>query len=345
MIIKRKHTGSFAMIPNATADDERLAADTLGTLVYLLAKPEDWKVIVADIRRRFGIGRNRVYQIIRELEAAGYVQRAQNRAERSRWGVAEYIIYDCPVAIAGEADIARKGHLTEGGPLPDSPLPQNRHTVKAQQNTVSLFTVYGPTAYGERAHILNTKSTKSLRGENPSAEAGADAPQEGLEEGKSLIVEMTTIGGQQPTGEIKGVEISTPSPPSINQEVWQEGFDLLKTTSLKPNRSIIGKWLKRTSTKREGAVKLLAIIRAASKAGTLDPIAYISKALDSEFAPLPQPKKFDEATWQRNVQAAIKTKDWPQGWGPLPGKKGCLVPPELLTDELFAALAGWRVAA
>ena len=67
MIIKRKHSGSYAVIPNTVSDDENLKADTLGVLVYLLAKPEDWKVIVADLRRRFHIGRNRVYAIIREL--------------------------------------------------------------------------------------------------------------------------------------------------------------------------------------------------------------------------------------------------------------------------------------
>lgn len=133
--------------------------------------------------------------------------------------------------------------------------------------------------------------------------------------------------------------------PSVSQEVWKEGFELLKTTSLKPNRSIIGKWLKRTSTKKDGKEKLLAIIRAATNAGTMDPIAYITKALDSEFGPLPKPKQFDAPTWQRNIQAAIKTKDWPQAWGPAPGKKGCLIPAELITAELTAALAGWKAAA
>ena len=89
--------------------------------------------------------------------------------------------------------------------------------------------------------------------------------------------------------------------PSINQEVWKEGYDLLKTTSPNPNRSIIGKWLKRTEIKKDGKEKLLAMIRAAVAAGTLDPVAYITKAIDKEFGPLPQPRQFDAATWQRNV--------------------------------------------
>ena len=130
--------------------------------------------------------------------------------------------------------------------------------------------------------------------------------------------------------------------------VWTEGRDLLKTTTSKTNDeigSIIGKWLKRSSTKKDGKEKLLAMIRAAVKAGTLDPVAYIAKAVEVEFGPLPQPKQFDLATWRRHVEVAIEKKDWTLAWGPLPGKKGCLVPPQLITSELTTALAGWRAAA
>lgn len=292
MIFRRKHSGSFAVIPNTISDDQNLKADTLGVLVYLLAKPEDWKLIVADLRRRFHIGRDRVYEIIVELQTAGYVKRFQSRVAGNKFAVFEYHVYDSPQAMA---DIA----ALDG----EKPLPEIQEAEKPQQTPASGFP-----ASGNSGHILSTNSTKPLRDEKNSAEAGA-------------------------------------SPPSVSKEVWKEGFDLLKTTSLKPNRSIIGKWLKRTSTKKDGAEKLLGIIRAATKAGTMDPIAYISKALDSEFAPLPQPKQFSYLTWQRNIIAAIKTKDWPQAWGPLPGKKGCLVPPELITAELTTALAGWRAAA
>ena len=87
------------------------------------------------------------------------------------------------------------------------------------------------------------------------------------------------------------------------------------------------------------------MIRTAAKAGTLDPVAYIAKAVDDGFGPLPQPKQFDLDTWQRHTEAAVKTKDWTLAWGPPPGQKGCLIPAALITAELTAALAGWRAAA
>ena len=329
MIIKRKHTGSYAVIPNAISNDDSLKADTLGVLVYLLAKPENWQVSVADVRKRFGIGRDRVYVIMQELEAAGYVRRAQNRASRCQFSSIEYHVFDCPQSAADEAE------NPENELLPESPLTENQEAVKAQQNTVSGLTVYGATVSGKSGCILSTDLTKpSSKGNSASDEAGAEAPQMGLNEGKPPISDISAIYGQQTIGT-----------PSVSKEIWKEGFALLKTTSLKPNRSIIGKWLKRTSTKRDGAEKLLAMIRGAVQAGTLDPVAYVSKAVDNEFGTLPQPKQFDTATWQRNIQAAIKTKDWPQAWGPPPGKKGCLVPPELITDELTHAISSSRKAA
>ena len=209
-------------------------------MVYLLAKPGDWKVIVADLRRRFDLGKDRAYSILKELERVGYVKRFQNRGAGNKFATYEYVIYDGPEAMSQDAALDGR-----------EPLPENQEAVKPQQNPASVFTGYGGAASGKSGHILSTKSTNSLRGEN-SAEAGADTP-------------------------------------SINQEVWKEGFELLKTTSLNPNRSIIGKWLKRASTKKDGKGILLAMIRTAAKAGTLDPVAYIAKAVDNEFGPLPSP--------------------------------------------------------
>ena len=287
-----------------------MSADALGALVYLLAKPGDWKVIVADLRRRFDLGKDRAYSILKELERVGYVKRFQNRGAGHKFAAYEYVIYDGPEAMSQDAALDGR-----------EPLPENQEAVKPQQNPASVFTGYGGAASGKSGHILSTKSTNSLRGEN-SAEAGAETPQEGFKRSETLIYTLN-----QPRG--------------LERKV----FELLKTTSLNPNRSIIGKWLKRASTKKDGKGKLLGMIRAAAKAGTLDPVAYIAKAVDSEFGPLPQPKQFDLATWQRHTEAAIKTKDWPQAWGPLPGQKGCLIPAELITAELTAALAGWRAAA
>ena len=119
MIIRRKHTKQYAVVPNSTADDENLSADALGVLVYLLAKPDDWLVSVANLRQRFGLGKHRVYGILKELAEAGYVRRSQSRTAESRFVDVEYIVFDTP-QDAAEGD--REG--TEN--VPATPLPENQ---------------------------------------------------------------------------------------------------------------------------------------------------------------------------------------------------------------------------
>lgn len=325
MIIRRKHTGSFAVIPNATANDDRLAADSLGVLAYLLTKPSDWTVLVADIRKRFGIGRNRVYAILKELAATGYVQRTQARTDAAKQFTAiEYVVYDMPQPekpSVGNGDMVSPMEETRATePQPENPvaaspeaksgviiepLPENREagSVWGNGEAASPFTVYG-----KRAHILKTDSTKSPSERNSAPDgAGATAP-------------------------------------SVSAKVWKEGLDLLNALPSKPNRSIIGKWLKRTPSE-EGKEKLLGMIRAAAKAGTGDPVGYVTAAINREYPPPPNPKTFDAVTWHRNHDAAIKTMAWSSAWGPPPGKKGCLMPPELITRQLTQALATRRIAA
>ena len=75
MIFKRKHTGSFAVIPNAVSNDERLDADTLGVLAYLMAQPDRGHVTTQDLQARFKIGKTRAEGLLRKIESFGYNER------------------------------------------------------------------------------------------------------------------------------------------------------------------------------------------------------------------------------------------------------------------------------
>ena len=126
MIIRRKHTGNFAVIPNSTTHDRRLSAEALGVLVYLLTKPSDWLVNMAELRQRFDMGRDRLYNIMAELEACGYVVRSQNRADASkRFCPVEYIVHDVPVAGRPQSRFLkiRKRKNPNKRPLPCLPHP------------------------------------------------------------------------------------------------------------------------------------------------------------------------------------------------------------------------------
>lgn len=130
-----------------------------------------------------------------------------------------------------------------------------------------------------------------------------------------------------------------PKPNTTSSLIWTEALSLLSHEPLSEpqKRTLIGKWQKRTPTEL-AKKELLAAVRAAANAGTPDPISYVEAALRKYPVP-PDPVTFTPTDWQRNVQAAIKTKQWAQNWGPPPGKRGCRVPPELVTPQLQSALS------
>lgn len=68
------------MISNMPIRDERLSAEALGVLAYLLSFSDDWRLTHKDLMRRFHIGRDKTYNIIRELRAAGYLVKELQRA-------------------------------------------------------------------------------------------------------------------------------------------------------------------------------------------------------------------------------------------------------------------------
>ena len=79
MIIRARKRESFTMISNMPIGDERLSAESLGVLTYLLSFSDNWRLTHKDLMRRFHIGRDKTYNIIRELRAAGYLVKELQR--------------------------------------------------------------------------------------------------------------------------------------------------------------------------------------------------------------------------------------------------------------------------
>lgn len=127
-IITRKHGGNFAVIPNAVADDDRLSFEARGLLCYLLAKPHDWQVSIANIRKAGNIGRDKAYKLIKELKEAGYVEYHEIRDINGRVVENNYTVYDCavpeslPLPEKTEAVRPVPENPEAGAPLPEKPV-------------------------------------------------------------------------------------------------------------------------------------------------------------------------------------------------------------------------------
>lgn len=69
----------FTMISNFMINDASLSWEARGLQMYLLSKPDDWKVRLYDLIARGPAGEHKIQRMLRELEDAGYLLRKRFR--------------------------------------------------------------------------------------------------------------------------------------------------------------------------------------------------------------------------------------------------------------------------
>lgn len=138
MIRRAVRRRTWTTLDNALIEDEALDFAALGALVYILSKPDDWQIRLADMRRRGGIGRTALGAIMETLRRAGYaelvrVQGEGNRLAGTTWTVCE------ERQTAGDADgrdSRQSGFPTVGEPdsiVKTEVLPRTEKTVKTEK--------------------------------------------------------------------------------------------------------------------------------------------------------------------------------------------------------------------
>lgn len=104
MIIRRRHTRNFTTISNTLFDDERLAADEVGVLAYLLSRPDNWEIRRPALARRWGIGPVSIKRIVRAWMAAGWCTATKVRLPNGTFCIL-YDISDLPGEAMTEDEI------------------------------------------------------------------------------------------------------------------------------------------------------------------------------------------------------------------------------------------------
>jgi hypothetical protein len=86
----RKDRG-FTIISNTVAQDDRLSMRALGLLVRLLSRPDNWETNSEKLAREFGVGREQMQGVLRELSQLGFMKLIKHRNENgtisSKWHV------------------------------------------------------------------------------------------------------------------------------------------------------------------------------------------------------------------------------------------------------------------
>jgi hypothetical protein len=95
--IRVEHRTQFTVIDSRTINDEALSLRSKGLLVWLLDKPDGWRVNSVEISKQCKEGRDAVRTALAELEEAGYLTREKYRGADGRW-VTGSVIRERPLA-------------------------------------------------------------------------------------------------------------------------------------------------------------------------------------------------------------------------------------------------------
>nr|WP_319396124.1 hypothetical protein [uncultured Desulfobacter sp.] len=97
MITRTEKTSNYTILPNEFLLDETISDKARGLLARLLSRPDNWRLNVNYLVKTGKSGHTAVRSAIRELEAAGYIQKEVSRHANGRIIGVEYIIRESPV--------------------------------------------------------------------------------------------------------------------------------------------------------------------------------------------------------------------------------------------------------
>lgn len=158
-IHKRDHP--FVQIDKRSIDDPRLSWKAKGLLVYLLSKPNDWKIYVDELKDHATDGRDSTMTAINTLEEYGYIEKDRKHNDDGTFAGFEYIVKESPELT----NKAKNGNSDNGSEHSKGRKKNenNQKTAFKANETINGKTVNGKTIYGESTttNIDNTNKDKT----------------------------------------------------------------------------------------------------------------------------------------------------------------------------------------
>ena len=136
-IIRAPRRDRFLVIDQRAIEDERLSWAARGLLGYLLSKPDDWKVLVNDLRKRGDLGRDGIYRLLRELRDTGYMTFVRKRDRHGRIRGGFYMIRE--IADSPHPDLPDTVE-----PQPAEPRPVNAEALPTTDTDLKTTTTTTP---------------------------------------------------------------------------------------------------------------------------------------------------------------------------------------------------------
>ena len=163
-VVRVQKNSNYSVISNVHLQDNSLSWKAKGILSYLLSKPDNWQIYIAQLKNESTDGRDSTASGIRELINAGYITREYSRNAAGQMTGRDYVVYE----TALECKTLEKPVNGTDKPKTENPTLGNSSTVKPL--------------------LLNTDiNNNGLKENNDDEQTGAGAdPGPGQEPGKDV---------------------------------------------------------------------------------------------------------------------------------------------------------------
>jgi hypothetical protein len=95
-VFRVEKNANYTTMSNYHLRDSTISFKAKGILSMFLSLPKDWSYSVSGLAAIAKEGKDGILSGLKELEAAGYLERHRYRNERGRLGDSEYVIYEIP---------------------------------------------------------------------------------------------------------------------------------------------------------------------------------------------------------------------------------------------------------
>ena len=153
--VEKNAENPYVMIDKNVFEDTSLSFKAKGILGYLLSRPNDWTLIIADIQKRSTDGKDSVKNGIDELIERGYIVKTEQPRQAGKFATCDYVVYEKPM----NTGVNRCGKTVAA-----KPSRLNRHGKSATTNNNKLNNEYKES---EKAPAQNSEIDLST--EKPTA--------------------------------------------------------------------------------------------------------------------------------------------------------------------------------
>lgn len=143
----------FVMIDRRIFENDGLSLKAKGLLGYLLSRPDNWTICMADLVNRTKDGKDSVNSALDELIESGYVVKTEQQREGGKFSTCEYVVYEQPVLKTrdGETDAEKPQRKNRDGKSATNNndlnnKEYNESVAPAQNSEIDLSLTEKPTA-------------------------------------------------------------------------------------------------------------------------------------------------------------------------------------------------------